>query len=77
MEDYNNYKAFCTQKITEFMEAYPSYTFGQAIHCIKYFLRRDSDKSFFEATDAQIYRAISIAIEKEESNRREIKFKGL
>ena len=68
VEDYNDYKSFCIEKMTKLVAELPEYSFGEIIQCVKHHLRKDADKSFFEAEDSDIYRAISIAIIKEKNN---------
>jgi hypothetical protein len=64
MED-SGYRAFFILGLRKFQEAVPEFTMGQMLHSIKYQLRRLEGKSLFEATDQEIYKALSVAIEKE------------
>jgi hypothetical protein len=68
VEDYNDYKTFCIDKLSQLSKEIPNYTFGELIQSVRHHLRKDAGKSFFEAEDAEIYRAISIAAIKEKNN---------
>ena len=70
MESYNDYKTFCIDKLQELSNELPDYTVGQLFQSIKHYLRTEFDKSFFEVTDSEMYRAICITIQKEKDEER-------
>ena len=65
MESEINYRLASAMKFKEMVKELPEYSLGQILHSVKYHLKKDKDTTLFEASDAEIYRAMTITIENE------------
>lgn len=68
-EGYSDYRVSVVDNLKKMLNTLPEYSVGEVLHSIKAHLATDTGKSFLDASDSEVYRAISIATRKEHSEK--------
>lgn len=65
-EGYSNYRDTFVDNLAKMIKSYPDLTVGQILHSIKVHHKRDTGDSLIDASDSDLYRAVGIAIRREQ-----------